>query len=43
MAMPDLLEMLHQVAMEWLGAESCLIDKKLFKLTLTFKKEIQMP
>ena len=41
--MPDLLELLYQVATEWLGADEHQIDEKLFKLMLTFKKEVEMP
>ena len=40
--MPDLLDMLHQVA-TCFGAKPCLIDENFFKLTMTFKKEIEMP
>ena len=41
--MPDILEALYQVAKDGLGADPCLIDDKLFKLSMTFKKEIEMP
>ena len=41
--MPDILEALYQVAKDGLGADPCTIDDKLFKLSMTFKKEIEMP